>query len=264
MPSPCSRATSSRRSWHERHRLCRRSGWWHRLCRRPGGRAERVHAVAITGRCVAKRGTLATIAILSRTIALLAKTTSPHRQFQIYKSDPLTNKPTGAPLYVSPRRAPPSHADRDRRGQFERSRPGYTGLPSRSNQNNAGAASGFPQLQRRAQSPDDHAAAGRSYRETLTCSAPRRMSRCGTQFADDRRDRDRQFAIDVDVVKLRAAEHALELAAELLPNGREESGYWRTGSDRRRTWAEPGGDAARARQGMWCDHAASGPRAAAT
>jgi hypothetical protein len=85
------------------------------------------------------------------------------------------------------------------------------------------------------------------------------MSRCGTQFAEDRRDRDRQFAIDVDVVKLRAAEHALELAAELLPNGREESGYWRTGSVR----DEPGQSLAVTLrghdQGMWCDHAASGP-----
>jgi Toprim domain-containing protein len=81
------------------------------------------------------------------------------------------------------------------------------------------------------------------------------MSRCGTAFLGDRRD----FAIDVDLVKARANDRVRELAAELLPNGREDSGYWRTGS----IADEPGQSLAVTLQGpergMWCDYAASGP-----
>lgn len=69
----------------------------------------------------------------------------------------------------------------------------------------------------------------------------------------------RDFAVSVDLVKARANERALELAAELLPNGREECGYWRTGS----IADDPGQSLAVTLQGpdrgMWCDYAASGP-----
>jgi hypothetical protein len=39
-----------------------------------------------------------------------------------------------------------------------------------------------------------------------------------------------QFAVPIDLIKARANDRVRELAAELLPNGREDCGYWRTGS----------------------------------
>jgi hypothetical protein len=69
----------------------------------------------------------------------------------------------------------------------------------------------------------------------------------------------RSFPIDIEVTKARAHERVRELAAELLPNGREDCGYWRTGS----IADEPGQSLAVTLQGpdrgMWCDYAASGP-----
>jgi hypothetical protein len=80
------------------------------------------------------------------------------------------------------------------------------------------------------------------------------VSRCGTQFADDRGG----FAVSIDLIKARANQDVRAIAAELLPNGREESGYWRTGS----IADEPGQSLAvtlhGADQGMWCDHACRG------
>jgi hypothetical protein len=68
----------------------------------------------------------------------------------------------------------------------------------------------------------------------------------------------RSFPIDIEVTRARAEERVRELAAEILPNGREECGYWRTGS----IADEPGQSLAVTLQGpqrgMWCDHAASG------
>lgn len=68
------------------------------------------------------------------------------------------------------------------------------------------------------------------------------------------RDR-RDFAIDADLVKARANERVREIAAELLPNGREVCGFWRTGS----IADEPGQSLAvtltGSDKGMWCDHA---------
>jgi hypothetical protein len=65
----------------------------------------------------------------------------------------------------------------------------------------------------------------------------------------------RQFAVSIDLIKARANDRVRELAAELLPNGREECGYWRTGS----IADEPGQSLAVTLQGpdkgMWCDHA---------
>jgi hypothetical protein len=89
------------------------------------------------------------------------------------------------------------------------------------------------------------------------------MSRCGTSFASDRGPR--EFVVDIDVIKARANDRIRELAAELLPNGREECGYWRTGS----IHDEPGKSLAVTLsghdQGMWCDHACRGTsKAAAT
>jgi hypothetical protein len=79
------------------------------------------------------------------------------------------------------------------------------------------------------------------------------VSRCGTQFGGERR-----FAIDIDVTKARANQDVRAIAAELLPNGREECGYWRTGS----IADEPGQSLAVTLtgpdQGMWCDHACRG------
>jgi hypothetical protein len=87
------------------------------------------------------------------------------------------------------------------------------------------------------------------------------MSRCGTAFADGNRcgerggDR-REFAVSIDTIKARANDRVRELAAELLPNGREECGYWRTGS----IADDPGQSLAVTLQGpdqgMWCDYAA--------
>lgn len=86
------------------------------------------------------------------------------------------------------------------------------------------------------------------------------MSRCGTAFADgsscgDRRG-GRDFAVSIDTIKQRANDRALEIAAELLPNGREECGYWRTGS----IADDPGQSLAVTLRGpdagMWCDYAA--------
>lgn len=66
---------------------------------------------------------------------------------------------------------------------------------------------------------------------------------------------DRQFAVSIDLIKARANDQARAIASELLPNGREESGYWRTGS----IADEPGQSLAvtlqGADKGMWCDHA---------
>jgi len=65
----------------------------------------------------------------------------------------------------------------------------------------------------------------------------------------------REFAIDADLVKARASDCVRELAAELLPNGREVCGFWRTGS----IADDPGQSLAvtltGAQRGMWCDHA---------
>jgi hypothetical protein len=83
------------------------------------------------------------------------------------------------------------------------------------------------------------------------------MSRCGTAFVDDR---PRAFAVDIDVIKSRANQNVRSIAAELLPNGREECGYWRTGS----IADEPGQSLAVTLsgpdQGMWCDHSCRGTR----
>jgi hypothetical protein len=80
------------------------------------------------------------------------------------------------------------------------------------------------------------------------------MSRCGTQFRDDRP----AFAVSIDVIKARANADVRSIAAELLPNGREECGYWRTGSI-----ADDAGQSLAVTlsgpdQGMWCDHACRG------
>jgi hypothetical protein len=85
------------------------------------------------------------------------------------------------------------------------------------------------------------------------------MSRCGTQFADGATGGDRpQFAVSIDLIKSRANSKVREIAAELLPNGREECGYWRTGS----IADEPGQSLAVTLrgpdQGMWCDHSCRG------
>jgi hypothetical protein len=89
------------------------------------------------------------------------------------------------------------------------------------------------------------------------------VSRCGTAFAGAHGHSNRgaatPFAVSIDLIKARAHERARELAAELLPNGREECGYWRTGS----IADDPGQSLAVTLQGpdrgMWCDYAASGP-----
>lgn len=91
------------------------------------------------------------------------------------------------------------------------------------------------------------------------------MGRCGTVFADSRsRDRSRDgaphrpFAIDIDVIKAKAADRVRDLCAEFLPNGRELGGYWRTGS----IADEPGQSLYVSLngpdKGMWRDAAASG------
>lgn len=63
------------------------------------------------------------------------------------------------------------------------------------------------------------------------------------------------FAVDIDVIKARANDRVRELAAELLPNGRDECGYWRTGS----IADDPGQSLAVTLtgpdRGMWCDYA---------
>lgn len=65
--------------------------------------------------------------------------------------------------------------------------------------------------------------------------------------------------IDIDELKALANARVASIAADCLPNGREENGYWRTGS----IADEPGQSLAvtlrGADQGMWCDHACSGP-----
>jgi hypothetical protein len=88
------------------------------------------------------------------------------------------------------------------------------------------------------------------------------VSRCGTVFAGAPSHSNRggaPFAVSIDLIKARANERVREIAAELLPNGREESGYWRTGS----IADEPGQSLAVTLsgpdKGMWCDYAASGP-----
>lgn len=83
------------------------------------------------------------------------------------------------------------------------------------------------------------------------------MSPCGTVFAgDERRDRT-EFAVSIDLIKARANSQVRTIASELLPNGREECGYWRTGS----IADEPGQSLAVTLsgpdQGMWCDYAAA-------
>ena len=69
---------------------------------------------------------------------------------------------------------------------------------------------------------------------------------------------DGSFAVSIDLIKARAADQVRAIAAELLPNGREESGYWRTGS----IADEPGQSLAVTLtgpdRGMWCDHACRG------
>lgn len=90
------------------------------------------------------------------------------------------------------------------------------------------------------------------------------MRGCGTQFRDDPstgsgRTGSRPFPIDIEVTKGRANDRARELAAELLPNGREESGYWRTGSIADDAGQSLAVTLTGADKGMWCDHAASGP-----
>jgi hypothetical protein len=86
------------------------------------------------------------------------------------------------------------------------------------------------------------------------------VSRCGTAFADDRPLARSAFAVDIDVVKSRANHNVRAIAAELLPNGREECGYWRTGS----IADEPGQSLAVTLsgpdQGMWCDHSCRSTR----
>jgi hypothetical protein len=66
------------------------------------------------------------------------------------------------------------------------------------------------------------------------------------------------FAVSIDLIKARANADVRGIAAELLPNGREECGYWRTGS----IADEPGQSLAVTLagpdQGMWCDHACRG------
>jgi hypothetical protein len=76
------------------------------------------------------------------------------------------------------------------------------------------------------------------------------MSRRGTQFA--------AHAVPIDLIKARANDQARSIAQELLPNGREESGYWRVGS----ITGEPGQSLAVTltgpERGMWCDHSCRG------
>lgn len=86
--------------------------------------------------------------------------------------------------------------------------------------------------------------------------------RCGTAFVDDRGDRaEPRFAVSIDLIKARANGQVRTIASELLPNGREECGYWRTGS----IADEPGQSLAVTLsgpdQGMWCDHACRGTEA---
>jgi hypothetical protein len=67
------------------------------------------------------------------------------------------------------------------------------------------------------------------------------------------------FAISIDELKALASAQAAAIARWCLPNGREDGPYWRSGS----IADEPGQSLAvtlqGADQGMWCDHAASGP-----
>lgn len=67
--------------------------------------------------------------------------------------------------------------------------------------------------------------------------------------------------ISIDELKALASARIESLAPELLPNGRREHGYWRTGS----IADEPGQSLAvtlqGGDQGMWCDYAAGGPQA---
>lgn len=80
------------------------------------------------------------------------------------------------------------------------------------------------------------------------------MGRCGTVLAGA----PAAFAVSIDLIKARANADVRAIAAELLPNGREESGYWRSGS----IADEPGQSLAVTLsgpdQGMWCDHACRG------
>jgi hypothetical protein len=77
------------------------------------------------------------------------------------------------------------------------------------------------------------------------------VSRCGTAFA-----------VDIDVIKARANAEVRSIAAELLPNGRENCGYWETSNIADVFTGKyslkvtlRGHDA-----GMWCDHACRGTR----
>lgn len=78
------------------------------------------------------------------------------------------------------------------------------------------------------------------------------MSGCGTQFVD------RPHLVPIDLIKQRANGDVLGIAAELLPNGRENCGYWEVGS----IAGEPGQSLKvtlrGSDQGMWCDHACRG------
>jgi hypothetical protein len=73
------------------------------------------------------------------------------------------------------------------------------------------------------------------------------MRGCGTQFA-----------VDIDVIKARANQDVRAIASELLPNGREECGYWRTGSIADEAGQSLAVTLSGPDQGMWCDHACRG------
>jgi hypothetical protein len=67
-----------------------------------------------------------------------------------------------------------------------------------------------------------------------------------------------EFAVSIDLIKARANAQVAAIAAELLPNGRENCGYWEVGS----IAGEPGQSLKVTLrgpdQGMWCDHACRG------
>lgn len=85
------------------------------------------------------------------------------------------------------------------------------------------------------------------------------MSRCGTAFANDSGRRGAPFAVSIDLIKARANDLVREIASELLPNGREDGGYWRTGSIADEAGQSLAVTLTGPDKGMWCDYAASGP-----
>jgi hypothetical protein len=67
-----------------------------------------------------------------------------------------------------------------------------------------------------------------------------------------------EFAVSIDLVKARANDQVRSIAQELLPNGREECGYWRTGSIADEAGQSLAVTLTGPDRGMWCDHACRG------